>query len=193
MGKATSNNLPTDYSKIYDYFYRKFADQVFYKIKNPTKSKVIDTIFRSLSWDDQQAIRARVKYSSHTYDHMSKITGIPKKKLQKNMDIATRHMYSPQNISIAVPRYYKIKSKKQHKITEFDFDGNKYIANRLIDAGLDTREKLNRHLKNGWYYLWTIPGCGDSSRQRILMAIDKWNAENIIKDATELRELKRKE
>ena len=186
-----NNSLPTDYSKIYDYFYKKFAYQVFYTVKNPTKSKVIDKIFRNMSWDDQEVIRARVKYASLSYDKIVKMTGIPKVKLIKKMDNATRHMYSPQNISIAVPRYYKIKSKKQHKITEFDFDGNKYIANRLIEAGLDTREKLNRHLKNGWYYLWTIPGCGDSSRQKILMAIDKWNAEGIIQSRDELRELKR--
>lgn len=186
-----NNNLPTDYSKIYDYFYKKFADQVFYSIKNPTKSKVIDNIFRNMSWDDQEVIRARVKYASLSYDKIVKMTGIPKVKLTKKMDNATRHMYSPQNISIAVPRYYKIKSKNQHKITEADFGGNKYITNRLIEAGLDTREKLLRHLHNGWYFLWTIPGCGDNSRQKILLAIDRWTAENIIKSRDELRELKR--
>ena len=173
---AKSIRQATNNSKIYDYFYKRFTDHIKCEVATSTKSKRIDEIMSDLNWDDQEVIRARIKYSNLNYDTMSKITNIPKKKLIKKMDIATKHMYSPKNIRIAVPKYYKITKKNQTKLTESDFGSSIYILNRLHESGIMTREQLFRHLELGWYYLWTIPGCGDASRQIILMAIDKWKS-----------------
>jgi hypothetical protein len=84
-------------------------------------------------------------------------------------------MYSPLNIKIAVPTYYTIRSKKKTPLCVEDFDDKKYILNALKKSGIIYREQLLRHLDIGWYYLWTIPRCGDNARQIILQAIDRWN------------------
>jgi hypothetical protein len=93
----------------------------------------------------------------------------------KDYQIAKRHMYAPNSIRIAIPKFYKIKiNHEETKLHKSDFDDQKYIMTALEKSGIDTREKLFKHISLGWYYLWTIPGCGDAARQSILMAIDKW-------------------
>ena len=168
------NEIQTEYSKIYDHFYKRIADKVGYKITNATKVKIIDRIFKDLSWDDQTAIRATIKYEGYNRNTTSKITGIESKKLFKSFDIASRHMYYPKNIKLAVPKYYTVRSKKKKVLTAEDFGGKKYVLNALSKSGIIYKEQLMKHLELGWYYLWTIPGCGDVARQIILKAIDRW-------------------
>ena len=164
-------------AKIYDKYYLSLAKKAKYRVGLTRKVKAIDKILRDLSWDDQQIIRACSRYCN--YHTASVITKIDKKKLIKGLDTATRHLYSPENISIAIPKYYKIKGKVT-EFTDSDFSGNRYIRNRLVISGITCREQLLKHLEAGWYYLWTIPGIGDASRQRILMTLDKWNEEKKI-------------
>ena len=82
-------------------------------------------------------------------------------------------MYIPVNIKITIPNYYNIKNNEETILHKEDFGNDKYIINRLNESGILTREQLNRHLEAGWYYLWTIPGIGEASRQKILKALDK--------------------
>jgi hypothetical protein len=164
-------NSNTDYTLIYDKYYKNFASRIKYNPAQSTKIKAIDKVFWNLSWNDQNIIRACTKYHDNT-SVISKIMEIPKKKIGKMIVSAEKHIYSPINIAIAVPRYYKLR-KKQIPIKESDFD-NKYLYNRLIASGLDTREKILRHIEDGYYLLWTIPGCGDESKIKLLTVIDKW-------------------
>jgi hypothetical protein len=176
----TQLDLPTVYTKLYDKYYKQFADQVKYTIKNGTKSKIMDRIMRELSWNDQTALRAMVTY--HSYEVASKNTGIDKRTLQKHYDIAVRHIYSPKYISMAVPKYYKLKNYNNAKeLTAEDFYGKKYIVNALRNkSGIIYKEQLLKHLNNGWYFLCTLPGCGTGARMTILMSIDKWSGRGIL-------------
>ena len=172
------NDSATEYSRIYDYFYKKFADRVKYKITNGSKVKIIDQIFKDISWDFQTAIRAGVKYNGFSTWTKTKITKIEAKQLAKTFDTAMKHMYSPNNIRLAVPKYYNIRSKKKTPLTKEDFGHKTYVLTALQRSGIIYREQLLKHLDIGWYYLWTIPGCGDVARQIILRAIDKWNGKD---------------
>ena len=163
----------TDYTMIYDKYYSRLASKIKYKPAQSTKVKAIDEIFWSLSWNDQQIIRACTKYHDNTAV-MSKMMEWPKKKISKAIITAERHIYSPLNIAIAIPRYYSLGRGKFIKESDFD---NKYLFNRLIKSGLDTREKILRHIEDGYYLLWTIPGCGDESKIKLLTVIDKWKEE----------------
>ena len=161
----------TDYTMIYDKYYKKFAEKINYHPALSTKIKAVDKIFWTLSWNDQQVIRANTRYGENI-TIMYKMTKISKKKLAKSLVTAEKHIYSPINIAIAVPRYYNLR-KRQTPIKESDFN-NKYLYNRLIACGLDTREKILRHIEEGYFLLWTIPGCGDESKIKLLTVIDKW-------------------
>ena len=168
----------TEYSEIYDYFYEKFCRKAKYSCKNTTKSKVIDRIFSELSWDHQTAIRAMVKYSKFDNYVATKITGIDIKKLNKLFEVGARYMYSPRCIKMAVPKFYKITTKKKTKLNVGDFDNRKFILTALNKQGIEYREQLYKHLSMGWHYLWTIPGVGNLAKEKILKAIDKWNEED---------------
>lgn len=167
--------VPTDYTKIYNYFYEKFAKQKKYEISDQTKADIIDMIFNDISFSEQIAIKSVIRFKSYVngYDAASKSTGIPKSTLMKQFETATKHMYSPKNIGTAVNGYYYVRGAETI-LTKMDFSGKQYIVTALERAGIRSREQLFKHLNNGWYYLWTIPGCGDGARQKILMAIDKW-------------------
>ena len=172
--KKTALDVPTEYSKLYDEIYGTIAYKKRYRCSTSTKSDRMDRILSQLDYKDVVSIRSYYKY--HDFGKAAKLSGMDKRILAKNFDIAKRHLYSPKLITIAMPYYYSIaKSDTQHKLTIDDFEGNKYILSALERSGLDTRERLLKHLANGWYFLWTIPGCGDNARQCILMAIDKWN------------------
>ena len=175
-------DVPTVHTKLYDKYYKKFADQIKYEITNGTKAKIMDQIMRELTWNDQTALRAMVTY--HSYEVASKNTGIDKKTLQHHYDIAVRHIYSPRYISMAVPKYYKLKNYNDTKeLTADDFGGKTYIVNALKKkSGIYYKEQLLKHLSNGWYFLWTLPGCGAGARMTILMSIDKWTGRGILAD-----------
>jgi hypothetical protein len=176
MSKNPFRNT-TDYANIYDKYYGKFAEKIKYSISEGTKTTIIGRIFKTLPFQDQQAILIMVRYKS--YEIASRILGIDKRKLIKNYDIAVRHLYSPKNITKAAPKYYTMPKTHRTEITSDDFENR--ILNSLKKSGIIYREQLYRHLDMGYYYLWTIPGCGDAARQKILMTIDKWNGKKYDK------------
>lgn len=59
-------------------------------------------------------------------------------------------------------------------IVKMDLDGAQYIVTALRKSGIFTKKQLYKHLSLGYYYLWSIPGCGNVAIQKILKAIDKW-------------------
>lgn len=171
--QVSKKGLPSRYAKIYDHFYGKFAKQKKYVITDAYKSEIISHIitYGGVSFNDLAIIDAFMIYKTPLH-----VTKVLKQytigQANKAYDIAVRHMYSPQNIAMAVNGYYNVKNGT--KISEYDFGGKKYIVRALNKAGIEYREQLYKHLSNGWYYLWTIPGCGDAARQKILIAIDDW-------------------
>ena len=171
-----NNDSVTEASKVYDKIYAHIASKEKYTISNTTKASRIEKILNEFDFEERTALRCCCRYSD--INVAVKISGIDKKVLSKNYKLARRHMYAPNNIQIAVPKFYKLKLKNETKLTKYDFGGQQYILTALLKAGIDTKEKLYKHLSLGWYYLWTIPGCGDNARQYILMAIDKWNEED---------------
>jgi hypothetical protein len=165
----------TEYAKIYDNYYKRIADLKNYKITDKTKAVKIDKIFKDLDFEDQVAIKIAVRYSNIPRKQTVKILEAKSyNHLIKAIDKAERHMYSPNNIRIAVPTYYSIKKKKMSLLLEKDFSDKRYILNALHKSGFMYREQLLKHLELGWYYLWTIPGIGDNAKQLILKAIDNW-------------------
>jgi hypothetical protein len=168
---------PTEYSKIYDEIYGNFAKKEKYEVTTEYKGEIMDYIFSDMSFQDSTAIKAYCKY--HDFNRAAKISGMDKKVLMKNYEVARRHMYSPKNIATAINGYYIINKKNQYELKAEDFGGSKYIITALNKSGIHTKEQLYKHLSNGWWYLWTIPGCGDGARQKILTAIDKWNERSL--------------
>ena len=166
----------TEASKIYDDVYGHIAIKEHYKITNRTKSARIEKILADMEFEEKTALRCYCKYKglSNGINIAAKVSKVSKKKLLKSYKLAKRHMYAPNNIKIAIPRFYKLRKKNQRRLTEYDFDGQKYILNALLKSGIDTKEKLYKHLSLGWYYLCTIPGCGSNARISILSAIDRW-------------------
>jgi len=173
-------DLNTDASRIYDHIYGHIASKENYKITNATKSSRIEKILTTMDFDEKTILRACCKYFNYdeTFEMAAKVSKIDKKRLAKYYKLAKRHMYSPNNIRLAVPGFYNITKLNQKSLTKEDFYGQQYIVTALNKSGIDTREKLLKHLSLGWYYLWSIPGCGDNARQYILMAIDKWNEDD---------------
>jgi len=183
-------NKNTEYLKIYEYFYDKFLKQTKLTLTREEKINAIDAIMDSLSWNDSNVLRLYIRYS-YTIKNLyiepysifgtaSKMSNIPENKLRKSFEIATRHMYAPDFIVAAVPTYYKCGKdlvKVPALLTKDDFGNKKYILTALNKQGFMHNYELKRHLSNGWYYLWTIPGIGDAARQKILMAINKWEKE----------------
>lgn len=163
----------TKYTELYNTIYGKFAKQRGYKISNKFKIIIMDRIFTNIP--ENEAIAVKILSKGYTYDQAAKLAKMDKKVLLKSYDLAMKHLMSPKNISIAVHNYYKVRKKKVTKFTEADFGGRKYIITALERSGITCREQLYMHLDNGWYYLWTIPGCGDAARQAILKAIDTWD------------------
>lgn len=185
MGKTyPNNNQPTDASKIYDVVYGHIASITKTKIKNSTKSARVEKILATMDFDEATALRLccknSLRFTDPHFERIAKISGIDRKKLVKDYNLGTRHMLSPNNIRIAVPSFYNLKGKNNTRteIKDSDFGQQKYIKTRLNNSGIYTREVLLRHLSLGWYYLWTIPGCGDNARMSILLAIDKWKSES---------------
>lgn len=175
MGTKIERN--TEASHIYDVIYGPIANKENYKVSNSTKSARIEQILATMDFEEKTVLRACCKYQGlYSSGTASKVTKIEQKRLAKIYKQARRHMYAPNNIRIAIPKFYKISKVHQKKLSEYDFDGQKYIYTALLKSGLDTKEKLVKHLSLGWYYLWTIPGCGDNARQTILLTIDKWNS-----------------
>lgn len=180
----------TEYEKLYYCFYEKFVNQIGYK---PSKTEINDgiaAIISNLEWSEAEVLRAYARYvfskkpakDDTIFGLAERNTGISSKKLYKKFNIAKRHLYAPNNISLLVPNYYKLPPKdvrEYHKLTKEDFDGSKYIVTALNKSQIYYMEQLKKHLSNGWYYLWTIPGIGDNGRQKILIAIDNWNKVNI--------------
>ena len=177
MATANKLQLPTEYSKIFDYYYEKFNSQMKRKrkISPDTKASIIDYIFTKICDPaDVEAIRVNVKYHGDC-KKASKMMFIDARRLSKIYDKAVKKMYWTENITRAIPNYYKVDEKGATKLTKYDFGEKQYIITALNKTGIYYKEQLLKHLSNGWYYLWTIPGCGDAARQRILMTIDEWN------------------
>lgn len=174
MNTSRINKLgvSTKYVKIYDHVYSKFAKEKSYEPSNAYKTEIIATIFNKMEMRHSMAIEAYVRYKD--FKKAAKMMGCSPKLFSNVYDNAMRHMYSPQNIATAVLNYYEIEGDET-PLTDFDFGGRKYIMTALGKAGLYSKERLMKHLSNGYYYLWTIPGCGDVARQTILIAVDKWD------------------
>lgn len=176
--EETLYNKETEYSKIYNYFYTKFYNDVKKTgvgIKNNTKTARIRKILAELKYEDRIDILDYFHYKQYKNPNAWKSRGIDMKKLTKRFEVCSRYMYNPKFIEIAAPGYYTRFSDKDTKFNELDFGGKKYIVTALNKAGIYNKDQLYAHLKHGWYYLWTIPGCGDGARQRILMTLDEWN------------------
>lgn len=184
--------------RIYDYFYnkvREFNKQLYVNnnlydeitMTDEKKTEVITEILDSLPFDESDAIQICVHHSN--FMNKSIWGGRDKKKVIKQFETATKHMYSPINIAKAVPDFYISPEKLFEKydvpsynsfdtekiLTKEDFGNKQYIITALNKSGIYTQYQLLKHLSLGWYYLWTIPGCGDGARQQILMAVDRWN------------------
>jgi len=176
MGKTYDRE--TEYSKIYDHFYTQFYNDVKKAgvgIRNSTKTARVREILDQLSHEDRADILDYFHYRQFQNPNAWKSRGIDMKKLIKRFDTCSRYMYSPKAIETAVPGYYtRYNDLKDKEFNEWDFGGKKYILTALNKAGIYNREQLYAHLKFGWYFLWTIPGCGDGARQRILMALNVW-------------------
>lgn len=174
MSRVNPADIPTEGSKIYDYFYKEFAVQSKYKISNEYKASIIETIFRELDYDYKEAVRVFIR--NNKYANSAVWSGYDKKTIIKRFEVAKRHMWSPKNIELAVNGYYTDKKLCKTRLTKRDFGDKTYILNALANkSGIMYKEQLLKHLDNGWYFLWCIPGCGDGARKEILIAIDKWN------------------
>lgn len=169
---------PTEYSKIYDEIYGPFAEKEKYEVTTEYKGEIIDYIFSDIDFQYTTALRAFIKYH-HDYTIASKMSKIDKKTLMKNYEIGRKRMFAPKHIASAINGYYDIKKKDQHILTAEDFGRAKYVVTALNKSGIYTKEQLYKHLSNGWWYLWTIPGVGDGARQKILTAIDRWNERSL--------------
>ena len=140
-----------EYTLIYEHFYGKFVRSMRgkrpFRVSPQRQVTVIDTVLASLPYEYANAVRLKMKYLNFTT--ASKVSSIPKKKLTSYYDTAVKRMLSPKNIELAVPGYYPKPRTEE--------------------------EEVNFHrLTTTWFHLWTIPGCGDGARQKILLAIDKW-------------------
>lgn len=176
MGSKRVNklDLPTENSKIYDYFYKEFALKEKYVITNEYKATIIEQIFTELDYEQKEAIRVYIK--NRGYMNLAIWSGYDKKTIVKRFEVAQRHMWSPKNIELAVAGFYSDNKLCKTKLTKRDFGDRTYILNALSrKSGIEYKEQLLKHLDNGWYFLWCIPGCGDGARKEILVAIDKWN------------------
>ncbi len=197
--------------EIYDYFYGKITkknkefNEEFFKtnlisttelLSDKKKSFVIDEIFSHMDFDEVESVRTYIHHMGYLNKHIW--DGRDKKTIRRQFENATRHMYSPSNIALAVPDFYKIPFEYQnsisfsdklinnaHKVlTKEDFGNAKYIITALNKEGILTRAQLYKHLYLGWFYLWTLPNCGAGARMKILMALDKWKEEpNDIENA----------
>lgn len=170
-----------EYTLIYEHFYGKFVRSMRgkrpFRVSPQRQVTVIDTVLASLPYEYANAVRLKMKYLNFTT--ASKVSSIPKKKLTSYYDTAVKRMLSPKNIELAVPGYYpKPRTEEEevnfHRLTEEDFGNNKYVITALHKSNIYYREQLMKHLSTTWFHLWTIPGCGDGARQKILLAIDKW-------------------
>lgn len=178
-----SERTKKEYAAIFDYFYGKFIKSMRNRGKKPfvvsinKQMYVIDNILTSMPYEYSNAIKLKMKYGN--FITASKVSSIDKKKLSGYYDTAVKRMYSPKNIEMAVPGYYpKPRTEEDeanfHRLTEADFGNCKYILTALHKSNIYYREQLMQHFSLSWFYLWTIPGCGDGARQKILLAIDKW-------------------
>lgn len=156
--------------RIYDYFYGAGKLYMAIYLDDEIKSNKIDEIFNTLPFEEQNVIRTCVHHSrignKSIWNSLNE-----RRKLMKKFETASRHMYYPSNIEIAIPGFYKCTGKRLTKITEVDF-GKKYIVTALNRSGIYYKEQLKIHLDNGWRFLWTIPGIGDGARISIITAID---------------------
>jgi len=181
-GRKVNNDRETEYSRIYDHFYAKFYNDVKKSgvgIRNNTKTSRIRKILDQLSYEDRSDILDYFHYRQFKNPNAWKSKGIDMKKLTKRFETCSRYMYNPKFIEIAAPGYYTRYNNLKIKIfNEWDFGGKKYVITALNKAGIFNRDQLYAHLKHGWYFLWTIPGCGDGARQRILMTLDEWEKED---------------
>lgn len=155
-----------------------YGDTLHLTEENITRFQYINLIqlVYHLELSEQIAIKAYCRYGD--YHKASKMTKIDQKILARSVESAIRHLRGPQCISFLDPSYYDkytIKGGNVHPLSKYDFGGKQYIVTALNNCGIKTREALLKHLSNGWYYLWTIPGCGDTARQYILMALDQWD------------------
>ena len=179
-----------EYMRIYDHYYGKFVKSMnrnkrkrSFSVSPSRQVQVIDTILSSLSYEHANALKLMIRWNDLT--KASKVSSIPKSKIGKYYETATRHMYSPKNIELAVPGYFPKPRTEKDKETftllkAEDFGNCKYIVSALQKkSDIYYREQLMKHISAGWYYLWTIPGCGDAARMKILMAIDKWDGKEI--------------
>lgn len=184
-----SERTKKEYTTIFDYFYGRFVRDMKkrgnkgFSVNINKQISVIDNIFASMPYEYSNAIKLKIKYKD--FIRASKVSSIDKKKLVGYYDTAVKHMYYPKNIELAVPGYYpKPRTEEDeenfHKLIESDFGNNKRIITALHKSNIYYREQLMQHLSLSWFYLWTIPGCGEGSRQGILMAIDKWEGRGNI-------------
>ena len=145
------------------------------ELSDEEKTKAINTIFDTLSFEDKNAIRIRIHHRKFMNQAVWK--GTDKKKILKQFETAWTRMYYPKNIAIAIPWFYDIPpyitdGKATMAINKDDFGGKKYIVTALNKSGIYYRCQLKKHLSLGWRYLWTIPGIGNYAKQIILTAID---------------------
>ena len=191
-----SERTVKEYTKIYDYFYGKFVRAMNKKGKRPFKVspsrqvQVIDTILNELPFEQATAIKLMIKYDRNAI-LASKISSMSKDKIVKSYDTAVRHMYFPKNIEFAAPGYYpkprslddrenpEFENEEFTRLRDSDFGNSKYVLSALQKkSNIYYREQLYKHLELGWYYLYTLPGCGDGARIKILMALDKWEGKD---------------
>ena len=179
-----SEKTKKEYAAIFDTFYGKFVRSMRTRGKKAfvvsinKQIYVIDNILASMPYEYSNAIKLKMKYGN--FITASKVSSISKKMLTSYYDTAVKHIYAPKNIEMAVPGYYpkprteEDETENYHRLTEADFGNCKYIITALHKSNIYYREQLMQHLSLSWFYLWTIPGCGDGARQKILLAIDKW-------------------
>lgn len=164
--------------KVYDHFYSTMLIKELMSRKtkldsftNQDKSTAIEKIFENFSIEEQYAIKI-------TIDHMGYLNQgiwkeVDKKKLMRKFEKLSKRMYNPQNIAIAIPGYYDLKRNTTSKtIVKSDFGNKSYIVTALNKSGITHRCQLQKHLSNGWRFLWTIPGIGPGAMWSILEAID---------------------
>lgn len=167
---------------VYETFYGTIRKRLTFsdELSTPTDAKkveMIKEILADMPYINQIAIISCTNYS--TYHAASSITGIEVNRLKKSFELGIKILHYPKNIEIAIPGFYNYGIEEDYctPLRKEMFGDRKYIVTALNKSSIVYKEQLMRHLSLGWYYLWSIPGCGDAARQAILKAIDNWKLE----------------
>ena len=174
------------------------------ELDDDTKVTVIESILHNEEWAVSNAIRAYINYNCNIDKAVKNTgidkkelkkhfnTGCRHMYFPNNIAEAIPNFYSKyiNNLDLYTDKKGDIRivgtkqlasevlctiDKKQDKfISKLDFNGAQYIVNALHKSGIYTKRQLYKHLSLGYYYLWSIPGCGNIAIQKILRAIDKW-------------------